>query len=243
MTRMERRRRRRRLARIRTATAAFAVLAVTFTVMAITSVGEAGQKTSTLPTLPAMTAEPVLLSAEQPVPASATPAIEKPEVEGLEPAEEANENELIEQALLEQGYFHEEIPLDFDLQAHLIAVCDEYEVPMCVALGVIQAESTFTATAQNGSCYGYMQINSINGGWLEESIGVTDLTDPYQNIRSGVYILSDLYGKYGDWHMALVAYNYGESGAYKHVFSQGLTSTGYSRTVMAYAEEWEKVLG
>lgn len=159
-----------------------------------------------------------------------------------EPVEEEDENEKIEAALLEQGYLHEEIPLDFDLQCHLIAVCEEYGVPQNVALGVIQAESSFTATAANGSCYGYMQINSINSDWLSEKIGVTDLTDPYQNIRSGVFILSDLYGKYRDWHKALICYNYGEGGAQEHVFSKGYTTTSYSRTVMEYADAWAEVL-
>ena len=32
------------------------------------------------------------------------------------------------------------------------------------------------------------QVNKINAEWLSESIGVTDLTDPYQNLRSGVFI-------------------------------------------------------
>lgn len=156
--------------------------------------------------------------------------------------EEPDENELIEAALVEQGYFHEEIPLDYSLQDELITVCDEYNVPLHIALGVIQAESSFTEDAESGSCYGYMQINSVNKNWLNESIGVTDLTDPYQNIRSGVYMLGDLYEKYGDWHKALIAYNYGEGGAQKHVFSKGLETTTYSRTVMAYAEEWEELL-
>lgn len=90
--------------------------------------------------------------------------------------------------------------------------------------------------------YGYMQINSINSEWLSEKIGVTDLADPYQNIRSGVFILSDLYGKYGDWHKALICYNYGEGGAQEHVFSKGYTTTSYSRTVMEYADAWAEVL-
>lgn len=245
MTRMERRRRQRLRMRIRLASVTVALLAVTFAIMWATNTEAAEKSTETNLPMPAATAMPVLLTSEQPAISQEAPSTELTplSVEELEPVEEANENELIEQALLEQGYFHEEIPLDYDLQAHLIAVCEEYGVPMCVALGVIQAESTFTATAQNGSCYGYMQINSINSEWLNEKLGVTDLTDPYQNIRSGVYILSDLYGKYGDWHKALVCYNYGESGAQKHVFSQGYTTTSYSRTVMAYAEEWEEVLG
>lgn len=82
-------------------------------------------------------------------------------VQEPEPVEEEDENEKIEAALLEQGYLHEEIPLDFDLQCHLITVCEEYSVPQSVALGVIQAESSFTATASNGSCYGYNDTRKV----------------------------------------------------------------------------------
>ncbi len=140
-------------------------------------------------------------------------------------------------------YLSDDIPLDHDQQRHLMSVCDEFGVPIDIVLGVIQAESSFRPDARNGSCYGYMQINSINSAWLAEKIGVTDLTDPYQNIRSGVFILSDLYGKYGDWHKALICYNYGEGGAQKHVFSKGYTTTKYSRAVMSYAQDWAEVIG
>lgn len=240
MTRMERRRRHRRILRIKLATTAAVLALTTASIVALTG-GAAETAPEPTPQPPVLQAEPVLLAAEhdstyQPVQMTAEPAQEP------EPVEEEDENEKIEAALLEQGYLHEEIPLDFDLQCHLIAVCEEYGVPQSVALGVIQAESSFTATASNGSCYGYMQINSINSAWLAEKIGVTDLTDPYQNIRSGVFILSDLYGKYGDWHKALICYNYGEGGAQEHVFSKGYTTTSYSRTVMEYADAWAEVL-
>ena len=223
MTRMERRRRRRRILRIKLATTAAVLALTTASIVALTG-GAAETAPEPTPQPPVLQAEPVLLVAEhdstyQPVQMTAEPAQEP------EPIEEEDENEKIEAALLEQGYLHEEIPLDFDLQCHLITVCEEYGVPQNVALGVIQAESSFTATAANGSCYGYMQINSINSEWLSEKIGVTDLTDPYQNIRSGVFILSDLYGKYGDWHKALICYNYGEGGAQEHVFSKRLCIT------------------
>lgn len=240
MTRMERRRRRRRILRIKLATTAAVLALTTASIVALTG-GAAETAPEPTPQPPVLQAEPVLLVAEhdstyQPVQMTAEP------VQEPEPVEEEDENEKIEAALLEQGYLHEEIPLDFDLQCHLIAVCEEYGVPQNVALGVIQAESSFTATAANGSCYGYMQINSINSEWLSEKIGVTDLADPYQNIRSGVFILSDLYGKYGDWHKALICYNYGEGGAREHVFSKGYTTTSYSRTVMEYADAWAEVL-
>lgn len=164
------------------------------------------------------------------------------EPEGIEPLEDY-ENEKIEEALLEQGYLSDEIPLDYDTQACLRAWCDQYSVPYKTALAVIETESSFRADAQNGSCYGYMQINDINLGWLSEEIGVTDLTDPLQNLHSGVFILGDLFGKYGDWNKVLICYNYGEAGAEKHVFSKGLTSTEYSRKVLTLQEKWAEVIG
>lgn len=134
------------------------------------------------------------------------------------------------------------VPLDTDTQIQVMSWCEEYRVPYSVALAVIEAESSFRPDAENGSCYGYMQINSINKSWLLQEIGVTDLTDPLQNLHSGIYMLGDLYGKYGDWHKVLVCYNCGETGAYNHYFSQGLTSSGYSRHVMELEAKWAEVI-
>ena len=245
MTRMERRRRRQRQIRRRVAlvltVAAITTAAVT---VAVTSINADAEDTpvEALPTAEEVVkqepmAEPGQLVCKTPLWA------EEPEPIAQEVTEDPEEPEIIEQALVEQGYLHEEIPLNFDLQCHLITVCEEYGVPYHIALGVIQAESSFTADASNGTCFGYMQINKINAEWLSESIGVTDLTDPYQNLRSGVFILSDLFGDYGDWHKALIAYNYGPSGAQEHVFSKGYTTTGYSRAVMEYADAWLEVVG
>lgn len=121
------------------------------------------------------------------------------------------------------SYQSDAVPLNHDTQAQVLGWCEEYGVPYSVALAVIEAESSFRPDAENGSCYGYMQINSINKSWLFQEIGVTNLEDPLQNLHSGIYMLGDLYGKYGDWHKALVCYNCGETGAYNHYFSQGLT--------------------
>ena len=242
MTRMERRRRRQRQIRWRVALALTVAAITTAAVTAAVTSDAEDTPMEALPTAEEVVkqepmAEPVQLVYETPLWA------EEPEPLAQEVTEDPEEPEKIEQALVEQGYLHEEIPLNFDLQCHLITVCEEYGVPYHIALGVIQAESSFTADASNGTCFGYMQINKINAEWLSESIGVTDLTDPYQNLRSGVFILSDLFGDYGDWHKALIAYNYGPSGAQEHVFSKGYTTTGYSRAVMEYADAWLEVVG
>lgn len=140
------------------------------------------------------------------------------------------------------SYQSDAVPLNHDTQAQVLGWCEEYGVPYSVALAVIEAESSFRPDAENGSCYGYMQINSINKSWLFQEIGVTNLDDPLQNLHSGIYMLGDLYGKYGDWHKVLVCYNCGETGAYNHYFSQGLTSSGYSRHVMELEAKWAEVV-
>lgn len=109
------------------------------------------------------------------------------------------------------SYQSDAVPLNHDTQAQVLGWCEEYGVPYSVALAVIEAESSFRPDAENGSCYGYMQINSINKSWLFQEIGVTNLEDPLQNLHSGIYMLGDLYGKYGDWHKVLVCYNCGET--------------------------------
>ena len=140
------------------------------------------------------------------------------------------------------SYQSDAVPLNHDTQAQVLGWCEEYGVPYSVALAVIEAESSFRPDAENGSCYGYMQINSINKSWLFQEIGVTNLEDPLQNLHSGIYMLGDLYGKYCDWHKVLVCYNCGETGAYNHYFSQGLTSSGYSRHVMELEAKWAEVV-
>lgn len=136
----------------------------------------------------------------------------------------------------------DEIPLDYTTQEKVIHWCEEYRVPYSMALAVIEAESSFRPDAKNGNCYGYMQINSINRSWLNREIGVTDLSDPLQNIHSGIYMLGDLYEKYGDWDKVLMCYNCGEAGAYNHYFSQGITSSVYSRHVLDLEAKWGEVI-
>ena len=151
-------------------------------------------------------------------------------------------NEPTEPEEPEKPKTYAEIPLGEERQLLLFSICEEYSVPAEIALAVIQTESTFDNSARNGSCHGYMQVSTINRTWLNSDIGITDLTDPDQNLRAGCYMLSVLYGKYGDWHKALVCYNCGEGGAYENFFSHGYYTSSYSRLVMQRAESWKEVL-
>ena len=129
-----------------------------------------------------------------------------------EPVQEDYENEKIEAALVETGYFRDDIPLDFDTQACLRAACEESGVPFELALAVIRQETNYqNVDGDSGNSIGYMQVQPR---WHQERmdrLGVTDLSNPYGNFRVGCDYLADLMRKY-TVEEALTAYNSGRPG-------------------------------
>ena len=136
----------------------------------------------------------------------------------------------------------EAVPLSADFQKKVQEFCGDSCVPYEIALAVIYQESRFDENAVNGSCVGLMQVNRINGQWLFDEIGITDLEDPEQNLHAGIWMLGELFQKYGEWNMALTAYNHGEAGAKKKFFDNGKISCDYSEEVLRNSEEWKAVL-
>lgn len=72
----------------------------------------------------------------------------------------------------------EEIPLSEELVQTALTACEQYEVPPQLLFAVMEVESGFQTDAQNGACTGLMQIHSINLPYLQEQIGINDLSDP-----------------------------------------------------------------
>ena len=136
------------------------------------------------------------------------------------------ENEKIEAALMEMGYFRDDIPLDYETQAYLRAACDESGVPFELALAIIRKESTYqNITGDGGDSIGYMQVQPK---WHQERmrrLGVTDLTHPLSNFRVGCDYLAELMDKYPT-EEALTAYNSGKPG-----------KSDYADTVLKYWRE------
>ena len=130
---------------------------------------------------------------------------------------------------------YRDIPLDHELQDAALAACEEYGVLPDVLYAVMEVESGYQLDAQNGECYGLMQIHSINLPWLQEQIGTTDLSDPVQNIRAGAYILGGYLKRYSLTD-SLMAYNLGEGGA-KAQWEQGVHETAYTRKVLTCLAE------
>lgn len=160
---------------------------------------------------------------------------EKPEkvvlvVEGVpqQVGEDPNEDFLITQALIEQGYFREDVPLSFDLQDTLHTACAEFDVDYELMLALIERESQFqNVVGDGGDSVGYCQIQERWWGWLMEEIGADDLTDPVDNIQTGCAIMEYLLDRYGNERDALSAYNTGSPG-----------HTEYASAVLAGAEKW-----
>ena len=144
-------------------------------------------------------------------------------------AEEDFENEKIESALYENGYFRSDVPLDGDTQALLHSACEEAGITYELALAVIRKETGFqNVMGDNGNSYGYMQIQPR---WHEdrmERLGVTDLTEPYSNFRVGCDFLAELLSKY-TLEEALTAYNSGKPG-----------KSEYATSVINYMDEYNR---
>lgn len=138
-------------------------------------------------------------------------APEEPSIEY--PCEDPQESEKIEEALIEQTYIRDDIPLDADLQLELRAACEEFDIPYELALAVIWQETNFeNIIGDNGNAYGYMQIWEYWNSERMERIGATDLMNPVDNFRTGCCILSENYERTGSYYDTLSIYNTGSSG-------------------------------
>lgn len=128
-------------------------------------------------------------------------------------------------------------PLSHDLQDYIRELCNENGIPMSLVIAMIDVESSFNPDAISSTDdYGLMQINKCNHGWLREQYGITDVLDPYQNVRGGIIILSQHYN--GNLSNALMSYNLGAGGA-SELWNEGVYSTSYSRKVISTKEVYD----
>lgn len=134
----------------------------------------------------------------------------------------------------EQSQFRDDIPLPYEEQEYLQDACEEFEVPYALALGLIEKETNFrNVVGDDGASTGYMQIQQRWHWDRMERLGVTDLMDPSGNFRVGLDFLSELYGRYEDWSLALTVYNMGHNPGY---------ITDYANEVMDNYANWQKLI-
>ena len=133
------------------------------------------------------------------------------------------------------------IPLSARFQKYIDGKCKSYGISTNVVMGCIRTESNFQTQimGDNGKAYGLMQVQKQWHKARMKKVGATNLLDPYDNVAVGIDYLAELYGIYGNYHKALMAYNGGHAYC-KRRLRMGLTNSPYSRRVMNYAEDFKK---
>ena len=92
--------------------------------------------------------------------------------------------------------------------------CEPYNVCPELIEAIIEQESDWRPNVYNNGCWGLMQINPKYHKERMERLGVTDLLDPWDNIRVGVDYIAELFQKYEDVYAVLMFYNAGYSDNY-----------------------------
>lgn len=123
------------------------------------------------------------------------------------------------------------VPLDHDLQAHIIHTCEDYGVDAAIVFAMIDQETDFDANdiGDGGESFGLLQVQPK---WHEERmerLGCEDLLDLFQNVTVSIDYLAEQIDRYdGDVAKALTAYNQGH---FKGVVTE------YAKSVLETAEE------
>lgn len=118
-------------------------------------------------------------------------------------------------------YVFYDVPLSDEIQKYIYDEClrqfgslslraqsgyKGYDLPKLV-MNIIRWESGFDASNDNGKCCGLMSVTHNLSDSIIEAEKITDLLDPYQNIRAGIHILKNQYDellKYArEWSMSI----------------------------------------
>lgn len=119
-------------------------------------------------------------------------------------------------------------------------VCEDKHICPELVESIIEAESSWNPKAQNGDCIGLMQVS---GSWHKDRmarLGVTDLTEPYDNILVGVDYLSELFERYEDAGAVLMKWN-GDSRLTEYIETGELPE--YAEKVLSRSAELERLHG
>lgn len=126
-----------------------------------------------------------------------------------------------------------DVPLDADLQLHIIETAQTHDIDPSIVFAMAWIESTYNPdnVGDSGASLGLLQIQPRWHSARMEKLGCSDLFDPYQNVIVGVDYLSELLANYGDMGAALTAYNRGHYNG---------TVTDYAWAVMNKADSLSK---
>lgn len=146
---------------------------------------------------------------------------------------------VIEEKTEETKFFN--VPLAEEIQLHIMAECDKYNIAPALIIAIIERESNYDikAIGDNGNSLGLMQIQPKWHQWRMDAIGGGDWFNPCNNVSVGIHILNGLFEKYGeDIHMVLMEYNGGSSYA-KKMQNKGIVSD-YALSIVERATQLEE---
>lgn len=97
---------------------------------------------------------------------------------------------------------------------YVASAAEEFKVDESLIFAVISCESSFDPEVVSSvGAMGLMQIMPATFEEIQRDLGekydVDALFEPQVNIRCGTYYLSKLYKRFGDWEIAIAAYNAG----------------------------------
>lgn len=104
-----------------------------------------------------------------------------------------------------------EVPANLKIPEEIINISEEVGEEFNICPELLQSlmfyESTFRPRAVNGHCKGIAQIDERFHRDRMDKLGVTDLFDPYQNLRVAADYLMELAEKYHCIGIVLMRYN------------------------------------
>lgn len=138
---------------------------------------------------------------------------------------------------IEYYYDYYDVPLDVDLQTHIIDLCRKYDIDPAIVVALIERESEYDdqAVGDKGKSLGLMQVQPKWHSDRMKKLGCEDLLDPYQNVEVGIDYLAELFSTGKSTYWVLMAYNGGYSYADEKVAQNGIT--WYAVAIMRRADE------
>lgn len=115
-----------------------------------------------------------------------------------------------ESTTMEMDKLYHDIPLSADIQLYTFAVCESYGINPTVIFAMMKVESQYIldAVGDDGEAIGILQVHPR---WHQERADELNVSiyDPKGNILVAIDLLSELLDKYGDYGLAVTAYNRG----------------------------------
>ena len=128
-----------------------------------------------------------------------------------------------------------DVPLDMGFQDYIREECINAGLDMELVLAIMKVESDFNSEVISSTDdFGLMQVNEINFEEVERELGLTNMLDPHQGAKAGIYLLSKLKWCESE-HQMLMAYNMGVTGA-QRLWKEGIYETNYSKKVLKAKE-------